>query len=107
MLGNVTGTRQIFDRWLKWEPAEEVWNAYIRLEKRYNEYDRARDIFRSYTIVHPFPRTWIKWAKFEEDFGTSDLVREVFQTAIESLGDEYVDEKLFMSYARFEAKLKE
>ncbi|KJR88425.1 crooked neck [Sporothrix schenckii 1099-18] len=107
MLGNVSGTRQIFDRWLKWEPAEEVWNAYIRLEKRYNEYERARDIFRSYTIVHPYPRTWIKWAKFEEDFGTSDLVREVFQTAVESLGDEYVDEKLFMSYARFEAKLKE
>ena len=107
MLGNVAGTRQIFDRWLKWEPAEEVWNAYIRLEKRYNEYERARDIFRSYTIVHPFPRTWIKWAKFEEEFGTSDLVREVFQTAVESLGDEYVDERLFVSYARFEAKLNE
>ncbi len=107
MLGNVSGTRQVFDRWLKWEPGEEVWNAYIRLEKRYNEYERARDIFRSYTVIHPYPRTWIKWAKYEEEYGTSDVVREVFQTAIESLGDEFVDEKLFVSYARFEAKLKE
>ena len=31
----------------------------------------------------------------------------MFGTAIETLGDEFVDEKLFLSYARFEARLKE
>jgi crooked neck len=39
--------------------------------------------------------------------GTSDLVRDVFGTAVETLGDDFMDEKLFMAYARFEAKLKE
>src|SRR5699024_2290401 len=61
----------------------------------------------TFTMVHPEPRNWIKWAKFEEENGTSDLVREVFGEAVESLGDEFVDEKLFIAYARFEAKLKE
>ena len=107
MLGNIPGTRQVFDRWMQWQPDEAAWAAYIKLEKRYGEFDRARDIFHTFTMVHPEPRNWIKWAGFEEEFGTSDLVREVFGNAIGSLGDSLVDERLFIAYARFEAKLKE
>ncbi|KAI0553513.1 cell cycle control protein [Xylaria curta] len=107
MLGNIPGTRQVFERWMEWEPDEAAWGAYIKLEKRYGEYERARAIFERFTIVRPEPRNWIKWAKFEEEFGTSDLVREVFGAAVEALGDEFVDERLFIAYARFEAKLKE
>lgn len=107
MLGNIPGTRQVFDRWMQWQPDDAAWSAYIKLEKRYGEFDRARDIFRAFTTVHPEPRNWIKWAKFEEENGTSDMVREVFGLAVETLGDEFVDEKLFIAYARFEAKLKE
>ncbi|KAL2019235.1 hypothetical protein VTK56DRAFT_9962 [Thermocarpiscus australiensis] len=111
MLGDIPGTRQVFDRWMKWEPDEDAWNAYIKLEKRYGEYDRARQIFRAFTAVHPEPRTWLKWAKFEEEYGTSDMVREVFQTAIqtiaETLGDDEVDERLFIAFARYEARQKE
>ncbi|KAI0846914.1 cell cycle control protein [Daldinia vernicosa] len=107
MLGNIPGTRQVFERWMAWEPDEAAWSAYIKLEKRYGEFQRARDIFERFTIVHPEPRNWIKWAKFEEEFGTSDLVREVFGAAVEALGDEFVDERLFIAYARFETKLKE
>jgi len=107
MLGNVAGTRAVFERWMSWEPDEAAWNAYIKLEKRYGEYERARNVFERFTIVHPEARNWIKWARFEEENGTSDLVREVFGMAIETLGDEFMDEKLFIAYARFEAKLKE
>ncbi|PNY27254.1 Pre-mRNA-splicing factor clf1, partial [Tolypocladium capitatum] len=107
MLGNVPGTRQVFDRWMQWRPDEAAWSAYIKLERRYGEFDRARDIFQTFTMVHPEPRNWIKWAKFEEEFGTSDSVREVFGGAVEALGDGFVDERLFIAYARFEAKLKE
>lgn len=107
MLGNIPGTRQVFDRWMQWQPDEAAWSSYIKLEKRYGEYDRARDIFQTFTMIHPEPRNWIKWAKFEEENGTSDQVRGVFGDAVEALGDEFVDEKLFIAYARFEAKLKE
>ena len=107
MLGNIPGVRQVFDRWMQWQPDEAAWSSYIKLEKRYGEFDRAREIFRLFTMIHPEPRNWIKWAKFEEENGTSDLVREVFGDAMEALGDDFVDEKLFIAYARFEAKLKE
>lgn len=106
-LGNIPGTRQVFERWMSWEPDEAAWSSYIKLEKRYGEYQRARDIFERFTMVHPEPRNWIKWARFEEEFGTSDLVREVFGNAVEALGDDFMDERLFIAYARYEAKLKE
>lgn len=106
-LGNVAGTREVFERWMQWEPDEAAWGAYIKLEKRYGEFDRARALFDRFTETHPEPRNWIKWAKFEEDVGDSDQVREVFGAAVETLGDEFMDEKLFIAYARYEAKLKE
>lgn len=106
-LGNIPGTRQVFERWMSWEPDEGAWTAYIKLEKRYGEFDRARAIFERFTVVHPEPRNWIKWAKFEEENGTSQLVRDVYGVAIETLGDDFMDEKIFIAYARYEAKLKE
>jgi len=106
-LGNIPGTRQVFERWMSWEPDEAAWSAYIKLEKRYQEFGRARAIFGRFTVVHPESRNWIKWARFEEENGTSDLVREVFGMAIETLGDNFMDERLFIAYARFEAKFKE
>ncbi|KFY26640.1 hypothetical protein V493_03971 [Pseudogymnoascus sp. VKM F-4281 (FW-2241)] len=107
MLGNIPGTRQVFERWMSWEPDEAAWSSYIKLEKRYGEYQRARDIFGRFTTVHPEPRNWIKWTRFEEEYGTSDLVREVFGMAVEALGEDFMDERLFIAYARYEAKLKE
>ncbi|POS88331.1 TPR-like protein [Erysiphe pulchra] len=107
MLGNIPGTRQVFERWMAWEPDETAWSSYIKLEKRYGEFQRAREIFQRFTFVHPEPRNWIKWAKFEEEYGTCDLVREVFGNAIEAMGDDFLDERLFIAYARYESKLKE
>ena len=75
-LGNIPGVRQVFEvkeplphltncadnaqRWMSWEPDEAAWSAYIKLEKRYNEFSRARSIFERFTFVHPEPRNWIK-----------------------------------------------
>lgn len=106
-LGNIPGTRQVFERWMQWEPDENAWSAYIKFEKNYGEFDRARGIFERFTIVHPEPKNWLKWTRFEEENGTSDIVRETFGAAVETLGEDFVDEKIFMAYARFETKLKE
>ena len=106
-LGNIAGTRQVFERWMSWEPDEAAWSAYIKLEKRYGEFARARAIFERFTVVHPEPKNWLKWARFEEGNGTSDLVREVFGTAVQTLGEDFMDETVFTAYARFETKLRE
>lgn len=93
-LGNIDGARSVFERWMQWEPEEAAWSSYIKLEKRHGEFERCRAIFERFTVVHPEPKNWIKWAKFEEENGTSDLVRDVYGTAVTTLGDEFMDEKL-------------
>jgi crooked neck len=31
LLGNVPGARQVFERWMSWEPDEKAWSAYIKV----------------------------------------------------------------------------
>ena len=107
MLGNVTGTRAVFNRWMQWLPDVSAWSAYIKFELRYNEVDLARAIFERLTQAHPGPAQWIKWAKFEMEHGTTDIVREVFSEAVETLGEDFINEKIFLEFARFEVRMKE
>lgn len=46
MLGNVGAARQIFERWMEWEPDDNGWNAYIKFEMRQQEPQRARQVRR-------------------------------------------------------------
>jgi hypothetical protein len=36
MLGNVPGARQIFERWMQWEPDHHGWMAYIKASAQQN-----------------------------------------------------------------------
>lgn len=44
-LGNIAGARAIFERWLEVVPDENAWSSYVKLEMRYGEVDRARNIW--------------------------------------------------------------
>ena len=37
MMGQIANARAIFERWMRWEPDHNGWNAYIRMETRYKE----------------------------------------------------------------------
>ena len=71
MLGNVPGARQVFERWVEWEPEEQAWFSYIKMELRYKEPDRARRIYERFVMVHPDVKNWIKFARFEESQGNA------------------------------------
>ncbi|THH15994.1 hypothetical protein EW146_g4572 [Bondarzewia mesenterica] len=111
LLQNVPGARQVFERWMAWEPDDKAWQAYIKMEARYEEWDRASAIYERWAAVRPEPRVWIKWGKFEEERNRVDKAREVFQTALEFVGDdeERVDKAqvVFSAFAKMEARLKE
>ena len=92
---------------MAWEPDEAAWSAYIKFELRWGEIENARAIFDQFVSIHPEPRHWLKYAKWVESNGDVEETREIFGTAIETLGDAFIDEKLFIAYARFEAKMKE
>ena len=107
MLGNVAGCRQVFERWMEWEPEEQAWNSYIKMELRYKELDRARMIFERFVQIHPETKNWIRYARFEDSHGFVANARNVYERAIEFFGDEYLDEKLYIAFAKFEENCRE
>lgn len=111
LLQNVPGARQVFERWMQWEPDDKAWQAYIKLEVRYQEYDRASAIYERWVAVRPDPRVWVKWGKFEEERGNLIKAREVFQQALEFFGDEEEQiekaQAVFNAFAKMETRLKE
>lgn len=50
MVGNVAGCRQVFERWMEWEPELQAWHSYINFELRYKEVDKARTIYERYIL---------------------------------------------------------
>jgi crooked neck len=111
LLDNIPGARQVFERWMAWEPEDKAWAAYIKMEERYQELERASEIYKRWVAVRPEPRIWVKWAKFEEERGMIDRARDVFDTALRFFGDdeEEVDkaQAVFAAFARMETRLKE
>jgi crooked neck len=73
LLLNIPGARQIFERWMQWEPNDNAWKSYIKLEERYNELDRASQIYERWIGCRPIPKNWVTWAKFEEDRGKAGM----------------------------------
>ena len=58
LVGNVGGARQVFERWMQWEPEEQAWFSYIKMELRYKETERARAIYERYIlyrVLNPMP----------------------------------------------------
>ncbi|NWT17107.1 CRNL1 protein, partial [Vireo altiloquus] len=113
MLGNVAGSRQVFERWMEWQPEEQAWHSYINFELRYKEVDRARSIYERYilftvlVLVHPDVKNWIKYARFEEKHSYFAHARKVYERAVEFFGEEHMDEHLYVAFAKFEENQKE
>ncbi|KAK4734638.1 hypothetical protein R3W88_008899 [Solanum pinnatisectum] len=105
MLGNVTGARGIFERWM---PDQQGWLSYIKFELRYNEIERAREIFHRFVQCHPKVSAWIRFAKFEMKNGEIGRARSCYERALEKLADDDDEaEQLFVAFAEFEDKCRE
>jgi crooked neck len=108
MLGNVTGAREVFERWMKWMPIQHGWLCYIKFEVRYNEIEQARAIFERFVMCHPTVDAWIRYANFEVKNGQVVKARNVYERAVEKFTeDEEEAEKLFVAFAAFEERCKE
>jgi crooked neck len=111
LLDNVGGTRQVFERWMAWEPEEKAWDAYIGLEVRYKELERASGIWARKINIHSEPKQFIRWAKFEEDRGAIDAARTVFAQAMEFFGEEEdrmeYAQTVYTAFAKMETRMRE
>ena len=112
LLGNVSGTRQIYERWMQWEPEAKAWQAYIKLEERYGELDRVSTIYERLIALQPSEANiWVQWARFEEERGTIDKAREVFKMAFEFFGEDAKGvekaQPVYVAFAKMETRLNE
>lgn len=52
-------------------------------------------------------KNWIKYARFEEKHGYINSARRVYERAVEFFGEDNMDEKLIIAFARFEEGQRE
>merc|ERR1711865_1149884 len=82
-------------------------SLWIKFEMRYNELDRARGIFERFVTCHPESRSWLKYAKWEGRQGSREKTRNVYERALEALGDQALNETFFTAFASFEERTNE
>ncbi len=92
---------------MEWEPEEQAWLSYIKMEMRYKEVERARLVYERFIQVHPEPKNWVRYAKFEENNSYPANARNVFECSTEFFGEEHMDEKLYIAFAKFEEGCRE
>ena len=62
--------------------------SHLQFELRYNEVERARDIYERYVEVLPTIKAWVRYAKFEMKGGNIPLARACYERALTALGDD-------------------
>lgn len=107
MVGNINNARDVFERWMKWMPDDQAWLSYAKLEMRQGEVARARKVYERYVACHSTVTAFLRYAKWEERQGQIALARRVYERAIEELGDDGIDEELFLCFAAFEERSRE
>lgn len=75
--------RQIFEKWMQWEPDHHGWMAYIKFELRGGEVARARNIYERYVACIPSTKGWVRFAKFEAENGDLGRSRLVYERALQ------------------------
>ena len=101
-LGNIEGAREIFQRWIAWEPPASAFLTFAEFEARVHEFTRARSIFERLLLVHPFADSYIRYADFEIKLRQPGRARAVFERGLEALGVENINESLMLRFAAFE-----
>jgi crooked neck len=98
-LGNIEGTRELFQRWIAWEPPSHAFLAFVEFECRVGEFARARSIFERLLIMHPFEDSFLRYADFELKLKQFARARNIFERGIEALRP---SELLITRFAQFE-----
>lgn len=49
---------------MEWHPEEQAWLTYVKFETRYNEIERAREIYNRFVMCHLQVKNWISYARY-------------------------------------------
>ena len=64
------------------------WLVYTQMELRYNEVERARNIYERYVQCLPSVKAWVRYAKFEMKNGQVGLARKCYERAVGEMGED-------------------
>eukprot|EP00981_Chlorochromonas_danica_P000951 scaffold227_cov173-Ochromonas_danica.AAC.14 len=109
MIGAIDNARQVFERWMEWQPDDLAWAAFIKFEVRQGEITRARNLYERYITCYPTTRAYLKYARWEEHQKPiqPQRARLIYERALESIHENEKIEKIIIQFARFEERWKE
>jgi crooked neck len=106
-IGAIDETRQVFERWMKWEPSDTAWHSYINFEMRQQQIGRARGIYERYIRCHPTTKAFLKYAKWEEKNREYSLARQIYERSFLEVHPMERSVYLYINFAQFEERCKE
>ena len=101
-VGNFDNARQIFQRWLAWEPPAKAFLVFVDFECRMRDFNGARSVFERLLLIHPFPESYLRYCDFEIKMGEPARARNVFERCLDYFGEKNVDEMFILRFAAFE-----
>jgi len=107
MLGNTAGCRNVFERWMRWEPNDQAWLTFVKFEVRAKEIEKARTVYERYIVCHPVAISYIRYAKWEAREHQKKLSRKIFERSFEELPTHEIIPELYIQFAKFEEKCQE
>lgn len=92
-LGNYEMVGVIFERWLTWYPGIGAWDSYALFNRRYEQYQKVREIYRR--LIERIQEAeamkeidvgdiWLKWIQFEISVDEG-YVRSIFENAVDNM----------------------
>ena len=69
LVGAIAQARNVFERWMKWEPDDNAWNAYVKFECRQNNIENAIKVMERYIACHPTVKAYLKYSNWLEKLG--------------------------------------
>jgi len=111
-LKNYEGARRIFDRWMKWKPTVKAWDKYVALEwrlagTREEKLKRCREVYKRFVNCHIELSSFLKYANWERHMGNLVEAREIYEMALQALGDDVYQPKYFLDFSDMEIEAGE
>lgn len=107
ILGNIKGAREIYERWMKWEPDENAWLTFLRFEQRYGDETSARGVWQRYVSSSGVVDPYLKFAKWEEKQGQLINSRKLYEFIFDNFPDKEITPDVYMKFAKFETRCGE
>ena len=101
-IGNMEGAREIFQRWIAWEPPVHAYLCFAEFETRIKEFTRARSVFERMLLTYPYPDSYLRYVDFELRLHQPNRARRIFERSLQIMNENNLDEKLIVKFAEFE-----